>query len=94
MVRATWNGTVVAESGTTIVVEGNHYFPPDSVDGARLLDSPTRTWCYWKGKAHYYNLDDGDRIVRDAAWCYPKPWPLARRIRGYVAFAPGVRIEG
>jgi len=93
MVRALWQGQVVADSDQTMVVEGNHYFPPDSVDQDALLDSPTKTRCFWKGKARYYNLLVDGAIRPDAAWSYPKPWPLARRIEGYVSFSPGIRIE-
>jgi uncharacterized protein (DUF427 family) len=93
MIRAVWQGHVIAESDATIVIEGNHYFPPESVDDGALLDSATRTRCFWKGRAEYRNLlIDGD-IHRDMAWTYPQPWPLARRIEGYVAFSPGVVIE-
>ncbi len=93
MVRAVWQGHVIAESDDTVVVEGNHYFPPDHVDQAALLDSPTTTRCFWKGKASYHHLLIDDEVVTDAAWTYPAPWPLARRITGYLAFSPGVRIE-
>ena len=93
MVRATWNGRVIAESEATVRVEGNHYFPPEDVDLTRLLDSPTVTWCFWKGRAQYHHLDVGDEVLPDVAWTYPRPWPLARRIAGHVAFSPAVRIE-
>lgn len=92
MVVARWNGMVVASSDQTVVVEGNHYFPPDSVDEHILVDSPSRTLCYWKGIAHYKSLASGDDVLPDGAWYYPRPWPLARRIRGHVAFGSGVTI--
>lgn len=93
MIRAVWRGRVIAESDATIVVEGNHYFPPESVDRDVLLDSATTTRCPWKGKAHYRNLLIDGEVHRDMAWTYPRPWPLARRIAGYIAFSPGVVIE-
>lgn len=93
MVVARWHGRVVAQSDETVVVEGNHYFPPDSVDEHLLVDSPTRTLCFWKGIARYKTLADGDQVDPDAAWYYPKPSPLARRIRDHVAFAHPVTIE-
>lgn len=93
MVRAVWNGVVVAESDETRVVEGNHYFPPDSVRDDLLVPSPTTSRCFWKGKAHYYSIVVGEDVNLDAAWTYPNPWPLARWLGGYVAFWRGVRIE-
>jgi uncharacterized protein (DUF427 family) len=77
----------------TIRIEGNHYFPADSVRQELLLDSPTVTWCYWKGKATYRSLVTDDGVVHDIAWVYERPWPLARRIAGHLAFDPRVRIE-
>lgn len=97
MIRAVWKGTVLAEAPRTKLVEGNHYFPPESVDRARLIDSPTRSICPWKGMAHYYTVTvDGPRaqVNPDAAWCYPHPSPLARRIKNHVAFWNGVTVEG
>lgn len=93
MVRAIYDGQVLAESDDTVVVEGNHYFPPDSLTPGVLLDSPTRTLCFWKGQATYHSLAVGEGVVPDAAWSYPQPWPLARRIAGHVAFGPQVRVE-
>lgn len=93
MIRAVWQGRVIAESGATIVVEGNHYFPPESVDHEALLDSATTTRCFWKGEAQYRDLLIDGETHRDMAWTYPRPRPLARRIAGYVAFSPGVVIE-
>jgi uncharacterized protein (DUF427 family) len=93
MAVARWNGHVVADSDDTVIVEGNHYFPPDSVDQQLLVDSSTKTLCPWKGIAHYKTLADSDDIAPDAAWYYPRAWPLARRIRGYVAFGPPVTVE-
>lgn len=93
MPRAVWNGAVIAESDETVVVEGNYYFPPESVRWEFTLESPSTSRCYWKGKAHYLTLAVDDDVNIDAGWYYPKPWPLARRITGHVAFWRGVRIE-
>lgn len=91
--RAVWNGVVVAEAPRTMVVEGNHYFPPDAVRREYLVESPSRSLCLWKGMARYYTLQvDGD-VNPDAAWYYPRPTFLARRIKNHVAFWHGVRIE-
>lgn len=91
--KASWNGQVIAESDDTVVVEGNHYFPPDSVRGDVLVESNTTTTCYWKGKANYYTLEvDGKQNV-DAAWCYAKPLAAAEGITGYVAFWRGVTVR-
>ena len=93
MIRAVRQGQVIAESDATIEVEGNHYFPPDSVDRDALPDSATTTRCFWKGKAQYHHLLIDGEIHPDMAWTYPAPWPLARRIEGYVAFSPPGVIE-
>lgn len=94
MVRASWNGVVLAETPRTVRLEGNHYFPPESVRRQHLLDSPTKSLCPWKGLAHYYTVTvDGD-VNPDAAWYYPHPSPLARRIKNHVAFWNGVTVEG
>ena len=92
MPKATWKGVTLAESDQTIVIEGNHYFPPDAVNREYLADSVLTTRCVWKGKASYYDINvDGD-INHAAAWYYPEPWILARQIRNYVAFWNGVKI--
>jgi uncharacterized protein (DUF427 family) len=91
--RAVWNGVTIAQSPTTVTVEGNQYFPPESVQLEYLFDSPRRSLCPWKGVARYYCLDVGGQVNPDAAWCYPRPTFLARRIKGHVAFWNGVRIE-
>ena len=93
MVKATWNGQVIAESEATIVVEGNHYFPADSVRSEVLESSATTTVCPWKGTAHYYTLVVDGRKNADAAWYYPEPKPAAEEIRGRVAFWKGVKID-
>lgn len=93
MIKAVWNGTVVAESERTEIVEGNHYFPPEALHTELFRSSDKKTVCPWKGIAHYYSLTvDGQSNV-DAAWYYPSPNPEAKRIAGMVAFWKGVRIE-
>lgn len=92
-VRATANGVTVAESDRTVVVEGNRYFPPDAVDRRYLRQSETHTRCPWKGRASYYDVVVDHLALPDAAWYYPKPWPLARRIRDHVAFWHGVTVD-
>ncbi|GGM62765.1 hypothetical protein GCM10012275_36880 [Longimycelium tulufanense] len=94
MLRAVWNGTVLAETPRTVRVEGNHYFPPESLRSEFFADSPTTSLCPWKGVARYYNLIVEGQLNPDAAWYYPKPSPLARRIKDHVAFWNGVWIEG
>lgn len=93
MARATWNGTVLAESDATVVVEGNHYFPPDAVDRHLLRDSSATTVCPWKGTASYYDLVVGDKVNAGAAWYYPSPKDAAAEIRDHVAFWKGVTVE-
>lgn len=93
MAKAQWNGKTIAESDDTIVLEGNHYFPADSVSHAFLVESDTETKCGWKGIANYYHIVvDGDRNS-DAAWYYADPKPAADEIRGRVAFWRGVKVE-
>jgi len=93
MARAIWNGTVLAESQATKVVEGNHYFPPDSIDRSYFRPSETHTVCGWKGTASYYDVIVNGEGNRDAAWFYPDPLPAAVEIAGYVAFWKGVKVE-
>lgn len=91
--QAVWNGAVVAESDDTVVVEGNHYFPPEAVKREYLADSDTRTVCPWKGTASYYHVQvDGERN-EDAAWYYPEPKEAAANIRDRVAFWRGVEVR-
>ena len=91
--RATWNGAVLAESGETLVVEGNHYFPLADVDAKHLRPSDSHTTCHWKGLASYYDVVVGDEVNPDAAWYYPSPSRAAERIKGRVAFWQGVKVE-
>jgi len=93
MTTARWNGGVIAQSDATIVVEGNHYFPPDTVRPAHLRASATHTTCGWKGIASYYDVVVSDAVNRDAAWYYPAPKDAATNIAGYVAFWRGVTVE-
>lgn len=92
MVKAVWNGATIAESGDTVVVEGNHYFPRDAVNAALLHESDTRTVCPWKGIASYYSLAVDGAENRDAAWYYPDPKPAAAEIKDRIAFWKGVEI--
>ena len=90
--KATWENTVVAESTETIVVEGNHYFPPESIKKEYFLSSDTHTTCPWKGLASYYHVRVGEKSNPDAAWFYPEPKEAAKSIKGYVAFWHGVKV--
>ncbi len=90
--KAIWNGVVIAESGATIVVEGTHYFPPDSIRPEHLRDSSTHTMCSWKGQASYYDVVVNGESNRDAAWYYPETMEAANNIRDYVAFWNGVEV--
>lgn len=92
MVEARWKGAVIARSDDTVVVEGNHYFPVDSVDQAVLRPSATTSVCPWKGTAHYYSLSVAGADNKDAAWYYPEPKVAAAAIRGRIAFWKGVEI--
>jgi len=93
LVRAIWNGTVLAESADTVVVEGNHYFPPDSLQAGLFSRSWVKTLCPWKGIASYYSVTVDGRRFSNAAWYYRHPTPLARRVKGRVAFGPGIQVE-
>ncbi|MCR9295137.1 MAG: DUF427 domain-containing protein [bacterium] len=93
MPRAIWNGKVVAESDATQMVEGNHYFPPDSIRSEYFLPSSTTSVCGWKGQAHYYSLQVEGKNNPDAAWYYPEPKEKAANIRGHIAFWKGVSVE-
>jgi len=92
-VRATWNNAIIAESDDTVVVEGNHYFPPNSVRQEYLQSSDTHTHCPWKGDASYYSLFVDGETNKDAAWYYPEPKPAAAEIKDRVAFWRGVKIS-
>jgi len=90
--KAIWNNEIIAESDETVVVEGNHYFPPSSVNNEYLVESSTITVCPWKGEASYYDIVIGDNINKDGAWYYPEPKPEASEIKDHVAFWRGVQI--
>ncbi|MFN0139100.1 MAG: DUF427 domain-containing protein [Pyrinomonadaceae bacterium] len=90
--KATWNGVTLAESNDTIVVEGNHYFPPDAINTDYFQPSETHTVCAWKGTASYYNIAAGGEVNRDAAWYYPEAKADAKNVEGYVAFWKGVEV--
>ena len=91
--RARWNNVVIAESDETVVVEGNHYFPPASIAPDVLVESDTTTVCPWKGTASYYSLSVNGQENPDAAWYYPEPKDAAAQIKDHVAFWRGVTIE-
>lgn len=93
MPRAVWKDTVIAESDHTEVVEGNHYFPPDSVNLEYLQESSTRSGCPWKGTASYYDVVVDGEVNKDAAWFYPEPKEAAKNIAGHVAFWNHVKVE-
>jgi uncharacterized protein (DUF427 family) len=93
MARAIWNGATIAESDHTEIVEGNHYFPPESVRREYLRDSAETSVCGWKGTAHYYDVVVADMVNPAAAWFYPSPKSAAEAIANHVAFWKGVRIE-
>ncbi|GMR24329.1 MAG: DUF427 domain-containing protein [Acidobacteriota bacterium] len=92
MPKAILNGTVIAESDATEVVEGNRYFPPDSVRKEFLTPSETESVCPWKGTAKYYTVSADGRESVDAAWYYPAAKEAAKRIEGYVAFWRDVEV--
>jgi uncharacterized protein (DUF427 family) len=91
--KAIWNNQVIAESNDTVVVEGNHYFPEDSVKKEFLKDSTTTSHCPWKGDASYYSLEVNGEENKDAVWYYPNPSELAKGIKGHVAFWKGVEVS-
>lgn len=90
--KAVWNGVMLADSEDTIVVEGNHYFPPEALDREYFVESSHHTVCSWKGLASYYSIVVGDAANKDAAWYYADPSPAARQIRHYVAFWKGIKV--
>ena len=90
--KAIWNGAVLAQSDETIVVEGNHYFPPDALNREYFQESSKHTTCGWKGQASYYDVVVIGDTNRDAAWIYPEPKPAAAQIKGYVAYWRGVKV--
>lgn len=90
--QAVFNGTVIAESESTVVLEGNHYFPEESVRHEFIVPSGTHSVCPWKGRASYYSVVVDGAVAPDSAWYYPSPSPAAEEIGGRVAFWQGVRV--
>ena len=93
MKKATWNGAVLAQSDETVIVEGNHYFPPESINKNYFLETDTHTTCPWKGLASYYDIEVDGKRNKDSAWFYKNPSSLADGIKDYVAFWKGVVVE-
>ena len=93
MPKAIWNDTVLAESDNCQIVEGNYYFPPDSINQQYFKESSTHTSCPWKGLASYYTIEVDGEQNKDAAWYYPQAKEKAKNIEGYVAFWRGVKVE-
>jgi uncharacterized protein (DUF427 family) len=91
--KATWKGAVLSDSDDTVVVEGNHYFPADSIRREHFRESETHTVCPWKGTASYYDVVVNGETNKDAAWFYPEPKDAAKEIKGRVAFWRGVKVE-
>lgn len=91
--KAIWNGTVIAESDDTVIIEGNHYFPPESIKQEYFKGSETHSMCPWKGKASYYSLEVDGATNADAAWYYPEViTEMAKPVLGRVAFWKGVEV--
>lgn len=90
--KAMWNGEVVAQSDDTVVVEGNHYFPAESLNQSYIVPSETKTFCPWKGEASYYSLNVAGDVNQDAVWYYPEPKPKAEMVTNRVAFWKGVDV--
>lgn len=93
MPKAAWNGTVIAESDTFETVEGNVYFPPNSIRREYFKPSATHTTCGWKGEASYFDIEVNGQTNKDAAWFYASPKEPAKNIEGYIAFWKGVTVE-
>jgi uncharacterized protein (DUF427 family) len=91
--KATWENQILAESNQTVVVEGNHYFPPESIKKECFSSSETHSTCPWKGIASYYHVQVGDKVNQDAAWFYPEPKEAAKSIKNHVAFWRGVKVS-
>jgi uncharacterized protein (DUF427 family) len=90
--KAVWNGEIIAESDETVVVDGNHYFPPDSVKTEKLEVSDTKSTCHWKGEASYCSIRVAEQVNADAAWFYPEAKEEAANIEGFYAFWNGVEV--
>ena len=92
MPKAVWNGAVLAESDKCVVVDGNQYFPSDSINREYFQESNTHTTCSWKGVASYYNVVVECEVNKYAAWYYPEPKSAAKNIEGHIAFWRGVKV--
>jgi len=90
--KAVWNDKILAESDKTIIVEGNQYFPPESIKVKFFKKTNTKTTCSWKGIASYYSIVVNDKTNEDSAWYYPEPTESAKKIKNYIAFWKGVKI--
>lgn len=93
MVKAIWNGVILAESDNCQIVEGNYYFPPETINQEYFKTSDTHTTCSWKGVASYYTISVNGLENKDAAWYYPQAKEKAKNIEGYIAFWKGVKVE-
>jgi uncharacterized protein (DUF427 family) len=93
MAQAIWNGTVIAESDKTVMIENNHYFPPETIKTEYFKKSDLHSTCHWKGEAYYYDLVVDGKTNKDAAWYYPEVSELAKAIKGHVAFWRGVEVK-
>ena len=91
--KATWENQILAESNQTVIVEGNHYFPPESIRNECFKASETHSTCPWKGIASYYHVQVSDKVNQDAAWFYPEPKDAAKSIKNHVAFWRGVKVS-
>ncbi len=91
--KATWHGATLAESDDTVVVEGNHYFPANSINSAYFRESAAHTTCPWKGEASYHDIVVNGDVNKDAAWYYPNPKEAAFNIKDRIAFWKGVVVE-
>jgi len=92
MPKAIWNGVLIAESDHTQIVEGNYYFPVDSIKSEHFRENENHTVCPWKGTASYYDIEVDGQVNRDAAWYYPSPKPAAKNIKDHIAFWRGVQV--
>ena len=90
--KAIWKDKILAESDETVIVEGNHYFPPEAIQTEFFQESGSHTVCPWKGTASYYNIVVNGDVNRNAAWFYPLASDAAKKVEGYVAFWHGVRV--
>ncbi len=91
--KARWNGQVIAESGETVIVDGNHYFPRESIREEFYQESPATTVCGWKGTANYFDIAVDGQVNQQAAWYYADPKPAAENIKGHIAFWKGVEVS-